>query len=447
MAAKKSVRIIKKIRESSGVWRFVSLKRAGMRYAWDNRPGTYFVEWWEGRRRRREAAGQTPSDAMEAQRRKRNELVGEFVLGGKREVPAGAEAPLTPITSAVEMFLQHVRVHSPAKPRTVARYKAVMDHAVRILGRKSFVEAITRADIDDYKASRSAESSEQHLNRHITPRTINYEIGVLRTFFYFLIRERNLPMENPCANFKLLRDPRAKANRKPPTYQQEELDRIFAHCDDVETGIFATLLLTGLREEELCYLTWADVDIRDHENAALRVTGEGKRDFSPKDYEERIIPIQPELAELLARLPRRSVLVFPTKTGNRQTHLLRRLKGVAAAAGVEGATLHKFRHTFATRLLECGGDIVTVQRLMGHSDLDTTRQYLDPDEKLRRSAVRRLSLRVMVVAVEGEQARTPADRFAVRAGRLAHDESIPSSAVLTTAETFVPPSRRESPTG
>ena len=61
MAAKKSVRIIKKVSESSGVWRFVSLKRAGTRHASDNRPGTYFVEWWEGRERRREAAGQTPS--------------------------------------------------------------------------------------------------------------------------------------------------------------------------------------------------------------------------------------------------------------------------------------------------------------------------------------------------------------------------------------------------
>jgi integrase len=405
MAAKKNVRIIKKIRESSGVWRFVSLKRAGTRYAWDNRPGTYFVEWWEGRKRRREAAGRTPSEAMEAQRRKRNELVGELVLGGKGEAPAGAEAPMTPITSAIEMFLQHVRVHSPDKPRTVTRYTAVMDHVMRILGRKAFVEAITRADIDDYKAARSGESSEQHPNRRITPRTINYEIAVLRTLFYFLIRERNLPMGNPCANFKPLKDPRVKAKRRPPTYRQEELERIFAQCDEMERAIFATLLLTGLREEELCYLTWADVDLRDPENATLRVTGEGKEGFSPKDYEERIIPIQPELTELLAGLPRRSALVFPTKTGNRQTHLLRRLKGIAAAAGVEGATLHKFRHTYATRLLERGGDIVTVQRLMGHSDLDTTRQYLDPDEKLERSAVRRLSLSVMVVEVSDELKR------------------------------------------
>ena len=215
---------------------------------------------------------------------------------------------------------------------------------------------------------------------------------MFRTFFYFLIRERTLPITNPCANFKQLKDPRAKAKRRPPTYHQEELDRIFGACDETQRTIFATLLLTGLREEELCFLTWSDVEVRDRDNASLRVTGEGKQGFSPKDYEVRLIPIRRELAELFIRLPRRSAWVFPTKAGNRETHLLRRLKEIALAAEVSHATLHKFRHTYATRLLENGVDIVTVQRLMGHSDLDTTRQYLDPDEKLKRSAANKVSL-------------------------------------------------------
>ena len=50
-------------------------------------------------------------------------------------------------------------------------------------------------------------------------------------------------------------------------------------------------------------------------------------------------------------------------------------------------------HTYATRLLESGYDIVAVQRLMGHSDLDTARQYRNPDEDLKRKAVSRLTLK------------------------------------------------------
>src|SRR6202007_2338483 len=107
-----------------------------------------------------------------------------------------------------------------------------------------------------------------------------------------------LPIGNPCANFKQLKDPRVKAKRRPPTYRQEEIDRIFAACDDREKTIFATLLLTGLREEELCFPTWADSELGNLDSATVRVSGEGKEGFSPKTYEERAIPIQRELATL-----------------------------------------------------------------------------------------------------------------------------------------------------
>ena len=390
MARLKRVRIIKKIRESSGVWRFVSLGRIGTRYVWDKRHGHYFLEWWEGKKRRRQVAGQTPSEVLEAQRRKRNELLGEMVSGGAPS-PVESETTATPIAHACRMFLDHVRVHSPDKPRTHQRYRQVLQHFERVLGQRRFVEAITRTDIDDYKTARSREHSQQHRQRPIAPRTINYEVSVVRTFFNFLINERGVHLENPCARFKPLRDPKERSRRKPPVYSQAELDRLFEACTEFERAIFATFLLTGLRDQELSFLQWPDMDLR-RGREALQVGGDGKDGFSPKDYEERILPIPEELARLLGKLPRDSEWVFPTSNGGRSTHLLRRLKDIANAAGVEHATLHKFRHTYATRLLESGCDIVTVQKLMGHSDIETTRQYLDPDDELKRRAVNKLSV-------------------------------------------------------
>jgi integrase/recombinase XerD len=392
MALKKRVRLIKKIRETQGLWRFISLHKIHGKYVWDKRPGYFFVEWWEGKKRRRQRAGDTPSEALEAQRRKSNELVGEMIAGGhERPMNTGQppEASATLISEAVELFMGHVRVHSPDKPGTVRRYEKVLEHFERILGKKKFVEAVTRPDIDDYKTSRSKEQSQQHKGRIITPRTINFEVSVLRTFFYFLINERLIPMENPCARFKPLKDQKAKSRRKPPTYKQPELDRLFKHCDQSEKTIFATLLLTGLREQELYFLDWPDIDLK---NETLRVTAKPTEGFSPKDYEERVIPIPPDLLDLLEKAPRTSNVMFPTKKGRRTNHLLRRLKEIAEAAKVPHATLHKFRHTYATRLLESGCDIVTVQKLMGHSDIETTRQYLDPDEALKRQAANRLKL-------------------------------------------------------
>jgi integrase len=106
------------------------------------------------------------------------------------------------------------------------------------------------------------------------------------------------------------------------------------------------------------------------------------------------LPIPPDLVSLLKKIPRRpSPWFFSNAKGAQLNHLLRKLKRVAKRASVSEATVHKFRHTYATRLLESGCDIVTVQRLLGHSDLETTRQYLNPDEELKRKAVNRLSLK------------------------------------------------------
>jgi integrase/recombinase XerD len=217
-------------------------------------------------------------------------------------------------------------------------------------------------------------------------------VSVVRTFFYFLINERGLQMENPCARFKPLRDQSAKARRKPPTYTEAETARLLRDCaDEFDKTVLATLLLTGLREQELYFLAWPDVNLNE---GVLKVTPKPNEGFSPKDYEERIIPIPPDLVKLLGKLPHRAPWVFPNAKGGRLTHLLRKLKVIAEKGEVANATLHKFRHTYATRLLESGSDIVTVQKLLGHSDIDTTRQYLNPDEDLKRRAVNRLMLRI-----------------------------------------------------
>jgi len=386
--ARKRIRIIKKVRVTGGVWKFISLDRVSNRYVWDKHPGCYFLEWWEGKKRKRERAGLTPSEALEAQRRKRHELVGELIAGGKAPPPPPKEGTATPIADAIEMFLGHVRAHSPEKPLTEKRYRMVLDHFERILGKKKYVEAITRSDIDDYKIRRTKNTDAED-KRPAKARTVNFEVSTLRTFFYYLINERGIPMQNPCTRFKPLKDEKEKARRRPPTYTRDELNRLFAKCGASDKAAFAALLLTGLREQELCYLTWKDVDLK---KDTIRVTGQGKEKFSPKDYEERVIPLPPDLVALLKKIPRTSDWVFPSSIGRRETHLLRRLKRVAKRAKLEHATLHKFRHTYATRLLESGCDIVTVQHLMGHSDLDTTRQYLNPDDTLKRAAVKKLTL-------------------------------------------------------
>jgi len=147
----------------------------------------------------------------------------------------------TAIDKAVELFEKHVWAHSPAKPATLQRYHQVLDHLERILGKKKCIEAITRSDIDDYKIARSHETVGD-TRRPVSASAINFEITVLRTFFYYFIRERGSAMKNPCARFKPLRAEGERLKRRPKTYSPADLDRIFAACDGTERAMFCDAL-------------------------------------------------------------------------------------------------------------------------------------------------------------------------------------------------------------
>lgn len=67
------------------------------------------------------------------------------------------------------------------------------------------------------------------------------------------------------------------------------------------------------------------------------------------------------------------------KVVNRMGHVL----------GIPKLTPHKFRHTYATRLLKNGADIGTVRILMGHSSLEVTHRYLDyTDDEIQLSNIK-----------------------------------------------------------
>jgi site-specific recombinase XerD len=62
-------------------------------------------------------------------------------------------------------------------------------------------------------------------------------------------------------------------------------------------------------------------------------------------------------------------------------------------AGIEGVKWHTLRHTFASRLLSRGVDIVTVQQLLGHSTVTVTMRYTHTNLDSKRAAVAKLESR------------------------------------------------------
>ncbi|MCU7505185.1 MAG: site-specific integrase [Ignavibacteria bacterium] len=141
-------------------------------------------------------------------------------------------------------------------------------------------------------------------------------------------------------------------------------------------NFFFGLLQTGMRFAELANLTWADVDFQ-RRLLHVRSTESFKTKTSNS---ERAIPMTKDLYKLLKQLEpnRKTDLVFTTKSGTqiKERKALSICKAVAGKAKISSnAFLHKFRHTYATILVQRGERLEDIKKLLGHSSITETEIY------------------------------------------------------------------------
>lgn len=194
----------------------------------------------------------------------------------------------------------------------------------------------------------------------IDPRTLENERIRLGAFY----RSMGVKLDIPKFKFVM---------RKPEIYLQPELAAIFDAAYDRDKWCFRTLLMAGLREQEMMHLEYPNLL-----DTGIEITPHG--DWTPKDHEERIVKVPKSLIEALRALPpvNGSPLVFPTERGTLHGHWLRTLKRTAKRAGLdpEKCWLHKFRANFCTTLLRASMALPDVMNQMGHSNVKSTMRYM-----------------------------------------------------------------------
>jgi site-specific recombinase XerD len=210
--------------------------------------------------------------------------------------------------------------------------------------------------------------------RHVASKTtINDYFRALRTFFNWLEREE-LIVENP---FKHVKTPKPD-NRIIQALTPAEIDRLFKACSGKSMlgvrnrAILRVFLDRGLRLSELINLTLDDVNMDD--GSILVRRGE--------DGKPRIVRIGNKAQKALWKyvtLFRKgsSDKLFLNRSGEPfdffgVSIFLRRL-GDKAKVKVHA---HQLRHTFAISFLRAGGDVFSLQYLLGHSTLQMTQRYL-----------------------------------------------------------------------
>lgn len=274
------------------------------------------------------------------------------------------------------------------RPRGIKSYEEVLGRFITFAGDIQ-VDQITTELVREYK---------RDLMERVSAGTTRNALTVVRMFCAWCVQEGHLE-HNPAltVSHPHVEDP------DPDPLTREQIAALLAALDRPPSSHKACwrrnrravylMLYAGLRLAEVAGLEWRDVDL---ERRTITV----RRDIA-KGGKPRVLPICDELLDELRMASQRKphwAVVDRGETG----------PGQGAPLGIKGLArlferwlprrgihihAHQLRKTFATELYVRGEDIVTIQRLLGHSDPKTTMRYIGACSDKEQRAVERLQFR------------------------------------------------------
>jgi len=197
----------------------------------------------------------------------------------------------------------------------------------------------------------------------------------LKTFLYWWEDEfEPEKWKNPFKKVKAPKNPRKPLEPAGIQIIQDILSTCKSNgfYDKRDKAIILALMDTGVRASELINMDLNDIDIISGEILIRRGKG-GK-------FRNVFLGKKPRKAVRAYLRKRRTMspALWISKRGERATYSTLRgiLRRRSEKIGVEAPTLHSFRRFFALEMLRNGVDIFSLQKLMGHSDLQVLRNYL-----------------------------------------------------------------------
>ena len=264
---------------------------------------------------------------------------------------------------------------------TVEAYLRDVTQFIAFLAEHSGQE-VSPASFDTLKAMDVRSFLAKRRNAEATQsRSLARSLSGLRSFTLYL-SEKNYPVS---AAFKIVRSPRIPKSLPRPLSQSDALQMI-ALAGDMSSHTWenlrnqALLVLVygcGLRISEALNLSYSDRPKPD--NISIRITGKGKK--------QRDAPILPLIENAIQQYIQAAPFDFKDddplfrgirggRFSARQVQMIvekcRRSMGLP-----DTVTPHAFRHSFATHLLAAGGDLRTIQELLGHASLSSTQIYTE----------------------------------------------------------------------
>ncbi|WDE14262.1 tyrosine-type recombinase/integrase [Thalassomonas haliotis] len=230
-----------------------------------------------------------------------------------------------------------------------------------------------------------------------SPATINVYLSALKGVAREAWRKKLIDVES-YQHIKEINRIKGSRSSKGRALELDELNQLIDYCMGQEgvlamrdAAVIALVYGAGLRRHEAAGLMLSDLD---RSSGTIKVLGKGNK--------ERINALHNRILEIVEvyleeRLTAPGPLFLRARKGNRLINepisgqtiydiIIRRYK----EAGLKRLTPHDLRRTFATKLLEGGEDVFLVQDLMGHSSVETTKNYDRRSEKARKKAAKAL---------------------------------------------------------
>ena len=280
-------------------------------------------------------------------------------------------------------------------PRTVGSYVDCLSKWVERTGDQD-ISQVTGPQISSYLAWLRTEYQPHRFGAKTYPlsgKTIRNVWIALSSFFHWA--ERELGVSFPMGEVRAPHSPRPSV----PELTRDEVERMLRACTysratlsasrqsfvtrrptaNRDIALILALLDTGMRASELCALKVQDVDLR-----AGKVEIKHGSEGGAKGGKGRTVYLGKASRRVLWRyLAGRDdgqdgeAPLFVTNNGRmmRPCTLRHLLTGLGEKVGVLKTYPHKFRHTFAITYLRSGGDVFTLQQILGHASLDTVRLY------------------------------------------------------------------------
>lgn len=272
----------------------------------------------------------------------------------------------------------YIGLKKVAGKKSVARYEYQLKMLIAHFGNRDITE-ITFNDCYQFKLKRlQTPVKTKYGTRQRAIRTVHLELSTLRQVFNFAIRERILN-RSPFQDGKGLICP-SDDNRRFVELSDAEQAALIENCPAYVPYLKIVVigcLDAGFRLGEILKLTWRQVDFGKNE---IRLFN-----YQTKTAKERTIPMSTRFRETLLEWKKTNgdgEKVLNVSYIRKVWHKLRE------SIGRDDLTIHDLRHAFATNLHKRGVNIVTIQKLLGHANIETTIIYINPSNDELHDAIR-----------------------------------------------------------